>query len=91
MNQFFQDLRFSARLLLKTPGFTVLVVFILALGCGANTAIFSVLNAVVLRPLPYAEPSQLYELGGMTLKGTRSFSAPVRFPPASPTCRNRPL
>ena len=76
MNQFLQDLRFSARLLLKTPGFTVLVVIVLALGCGANTAIFSVLNAVVLRPLPYAEPSRLYEIGGMTLKGARSFSAP---------------
>jgi putative ABC transport system permease protein len=76
MNQFLQDLRFSARLLLKTPGFTLLVVIVLALGCGANTAIFSILNAVVLRPLPYAEPSRLYEIAGATLKETRRFSAP---------------
>jgi predicted permease len=57
-----QDLRYAVRQFLKTPGLTILVIITIALGVGANTALFSVVNGVLLNPLPYPEPDQLVAL-----------------------------
>jgi hypothetical protein len=69
MDSWFRDLKHAARGLVRAPGFTFIVVATLALAIGANTAIFSIVNVVLLRPLPYPNADRLVHIGS-TAPGT---------------------
>ena len=79
MISFWQDIRFGIRMLLKNPGTTAIAVFTLALAIGANTAIFSVVNAVLLRPLPYQNPERLVTLWAKVPEHGRWRTTPANF------------
>src|SRR5262245_30989065 len=80
MDAFWKNLVYSARMLIKRPSLTAVAIVAIGLGVGANTAIFSVVNAVLLQPLPYEQPKQLVTLASeqrdQALDGRGSFSVP---------------
>ncbi len=84
MSTFLQDLRYGLRLLLKAPGFTVVAVLSLALGIGANTTIFTLINAVLLNPIPVEQPSTLVSVYTTDEHNTGGFNSYLQTSDSSP-------
>ena len=78
MENFWKDLRYAFRMLLKNPGFTLIAILALGLGIGANTAIFSVFNGLLWRPLPVKDPQQLVVL--VSKSRDLEFTIPLSYP-----------
>lgn len=76
LEQLVQDVRFGVRTLLRNPGFAAAAVLTLALATGATTAIFSIVNSVLLQPLPFADPDRLVQVYGRTWREARGESGP---------------
>ena len=83
MDSVLRDLRYSLRSLARNPGFTAVVIAVLALGIGANTAIFTVVDSVLLRPLTYQDPGRLVKVWGqftgIGIPGDRNWISPPEF------------
>src|SRR5450755_4018650 len=79
MDDFFRDVKHSVRMFLRTPGFTVAALAALTLGIGTNTAIFSVVNSVLLKPAPFPEPDRLVLFLNTSPQGSGPGASPTKF------------
>ena len=79
MESFWQDLKHSVRMFLHAPGFTITAVLALAIGVGANTAIFSVINRVLLRPMPYPDADRMVYFMNVFPQGSGTSASPAKF------------